>query len=484
MTALKPATPRGGDPEAGDPKAGLLKGGARTALLDAARTALIAGEGDAEMAAIARGARLSTGLAYHHFGSKAGLLAAVVEDYYARCAAIANARYDAASWKGREQARTAAVLAFQLDDPFTATLMGPLGRTPAVTAAEAACTARLIERGAANIDNGQRSGELPAGLDPMLTGLLAWRVALVRLRRRGVGGGAGPTPAARRRLDLHRRRAGQGAAGADKYREARAMTTGETRLTVKSQEHLYGGPAGRFKQKRTDAPAPQEQALEVFDRHGYVVLKGLLDTQTLGALKQDLHACLGPAGRNSFEGFKTRRAYALPAKPARLGVLAAHPAIMGFLKARLHDQPLLSAFLAINIGPGEAGQIAHHDDGFCQAPRPGPMQGLSVIWAIDPFTAETVATRVWPGSHTWASGREPGSDDPSARALMEPGDAIVFHGGFWHAGGANSTKDRYRLAVTVQYCAPWLRTHENMSLSVSPGIVAQLQDALPSLLGY
>ncbi len=262
------------------------------------------------------------------------------------------------------------------------------------------------------------------------------------------------------------------------------MTTSERRLTVKSQKDLYEDLAGRFKQRRVDAPAPPARALEAFDRDGYVVLKGLLDRQTLGALKQDLHACLGPAGRNSFEGFKTQRAYALLAKSARLGVLAAHPAIMGFLKARLHDQPLLSAFLAINIGPGEAEQIAHHDDGFYQAPRPGPMQGLSVIWALDPFTTETGATRVWPGSHTWAPGREPGSDDPSAQALMEPGDAIVFHGGLWHAGGANSTADRYRLAVTAQFCAPWLRTQENMSLSVPPEIVAQLQDPLPSLLGY
>ncbi len=170
MTASKRAAPQSANAEAGGQKARLLKGGARAALLDAARTALIAGEGDAEMAAIARGAGLSTGLAYHHFGSKAGLIAAVVEDYYARYAAIANARYDGASWMEREQRRTAAVLAFQLDDPFTATLLGPLGRTPAVTAAEAACTARLIERGAANIDNGQRAGELPAGLDPMLAG--------------------------------------------------------------------------------------------------------------------------------------------------------------------------------------------------------------------------------------------------------------------------------------------------------------------------
>jgi ectoine hydroxylase-related dioxygenase (phytanoyl-CoA dioxygenase family) len=257
------------------------------------------------------------------------------------------------------------------------------------------------------------------------------------------------------------------------------------RLVLRRQEDLYRGDlAGRHKQIGLEARAPDADALEAFDRDGYVVLKGLLTGDRLEELKAVLHTCLGPEGRNSFEGFKTQRAYALLAKSARLGAFAAHPAILGFLKARLHDQPLLSAFLAINIGPGEAEQIAHHDDGFYLAPRPGPLQGLSVIWAVDPFTAETGATRVWPGSHRWPAGRSPGPDDRSHQALMEPGDAIVFHGGLWHAGGANTTADQYRLAVTAQYCAPWLRTQENMSLAVPPEIVAELEEPLPSLLGY
>jgi ectoine hydroxylase-related dioxygenase (phytanoyl-CoA dioxygenase family) len=66
---------------------------------------------------------------------------------------------------------------------------------------------------------------------------------------------------------------------------------------------------------------------------------------------------------------------------------------------------------------------------------------------------------------------------------MDPGDALVFHGGFWHAGGENGTRTG-RLALTAQYCVPWLRTQENMSLAVPPDIVADLAEPLPSLLGY
>ncbi|WP_050625577.1 TetR/AcrR family transcriptional regulator [Bradyrhizobium viridifuturi] len=58
--------------------------GTRDRLLAAAQQELIEGHGHLEMQAVAKRARVSVGLAYHHFGSKAGLIAAVVEDFYQR----------------------------------------------------------------------------------------------------------------------------------------------------------------------------------------------------------------------------------------------------------------------------------------------------------------------------------------------------------------------------------------------------------------
>ena len=52
--------------------------GTRERLLSAAQEELIEGQGHLEMQAVARRAQVSVGLAYHHFGSKAGLIAAVV----------------------------------------------------------------------------------------------------------------------------------------------------------------------------------------------------------------------------------------------------------------------------------------------------------------------------------------------------------------------------------------------------------------------
>jgi AcrR family transcriptional regulator len=107
-------------------------------------------------------------LAYHHFGSKDGLVAAVVEEFYARYGQIANTHFRGETWSDREIQRVSAVTRFLLEEPFTATLYGPLGRSSAVVNAEAACMADLIERGALNIAQGQADGDLPRQTDPRL----------------------------------------------------------------------------------------------------------------------------------------------------------------------------------------------------------------------------------------------------------------------------------------------------------------------------
>ncbi len=149
---------------------GSKKSSTRQTLLKAARESLMAGEGAAEMGEIAKRAGVSVGLAYHHFGSKAGLIAAVVEDFYARYTETVNARFGGARWVDRERARTAALVDFFLDEPFARTLLGPLGRSPEVVNAEASCMASMVELGARNIAMGQASGELDAGMDPALAG--------------------------------------------------------------------------------------------------------------------------------------------------------------------------------------------------------------------------------------------------------------------------------------------------------------------------
>lgn len=145
--------------------------GASERLIRAAQEELIQSHGLLEMQAVAKRAKVSTGLAYHHFGSKAGLIAAVVEGFYNRLeeAAFSPSKLVAPDWAGREKERIAAYISFHYDHPFAPLVVGPLSRAPEVLDVEQAFTRRQLAAGAYNLRAGQRDGVIPRGLDPRLT---------------------------------------------------------------------------------------------------------------------------------------------------------------------------------------------------------------------------------------------------------------------------------------------------------------------------
>ena len=66
---------------------------------------------------------------------------------------------------------------------------------------------------------------------------------------------------------------------------------------------------------------------------------------------------------------------------------------------------------------------------------------------------------------------------------MPAGSVVFYPGTFWHGGGANKTADA-RMAVTCQYCQPWLRQQENYSLSISREVVREVSEDIRRMLGY
>jgi AcrR family transcriptional regulator len=140
-------------------------------LIGAAEEELIQGQGFLEMQAVAKRAKVSVGLAYHHFGSKAGLIAAVVEGFYNRLedVAFSPTKLISPDWAGREKERIAAYISFHYDHPFAPLVVGALSRAPEVLDVEQAFTRRQLIAGAYNIRAGQRDGVIPADLDPRLT---------------------------------------------------------------------------------------------------------------------------------------------------------------------------------------------------------------------------------------------------------------------------------------------------------------------------
>ncbi len=245
--------------------------------------------------------------------------------------------------------------------------------------------------------------------------------------------------------------------------------------------------AGRY--KRTHSTGYEDIAAEVIEadftalmRDGYVILESLLDEQTIAAFHQAVTPLLGDTGRNSFEGALTQRVYDVFSKARVLDSLAEHPRVLALLDRLFMPNYLLSQAQVINILPGSAAQLLHHDDSSYPIPRPRAPLGAATIWALDDFTKDNGATVVVPGSHTWGQGRQPTADEVIP-CVMPAGSAVLFLGTLWHGGGENRSS-RARLAATCQYCEPWLRQQENFLLEVAPELAASLSENLRRMIGY
>ena len=143
----------------------------REKLVRTAEKELIQRHGHLEMQAVAKRAQVSVGLAYHHFGSKAGLIAAVVEAFYSRLDEVAFKGFKAPSegWADREKQRIASYIAFHYDHPFAPLVIGALSRAPEVLDVERAFTNRQLAGGALMIAAAQRDGFVLNHINPHLT---------------------------------------------------------------------------------------------------------------------------------------------------------------------------------------------------------------------------------------------------------------------------------------------------------------------------
>jgi ectoine hydroxylase-related dioxygenase (phytanoyl-CoA dioxygenase family) len=156
--------------------------------------------------------------------------------------------------------------------------------------------------------------------------------------------------------------------------------------------------------------------------------------------------------------------------------------VLALLDRLFEPNYLLSQLQVINILPGENSQLLHYDDAFYPFPRPRPPLGAATVWAIDAFTETNGATVVLPGSHDW-DGRRPTDVDALTTAEMPAGSCVFFVGTLWHGGGANRS-DAARLAVTAQYCQPWLRPQEAFTLSTSRDTARVVSEDIRRMLGY
>jgi ectoine hydroxylase-related dioxygenase (phytanoyl-CoA dioxygenase family) len=221
-------------------------------------------------------------------------------------------------------------------------------------------------------------------------------------------------------------------------------------------------------------------------RDGYAIAEALISPREVAEIKAALAPWLRgeKMGRNDFEGYRSERVYALLAKAPPVAGIVEHPVVLEVLDQLLTAHYRLSACLAIQVHPGETAQGWHFDDAYVFLPRPRRMLGVSAIWAFDDFTRSNGATELIPGSHLWGPDEPPAPDDPRAvKVQMPAGSAVIFAGTTLHRGGAHCGAGP-RLAITPQYCEPWIRQIENMALAVPAERARGYSERIQELLGY
>ncbi len=212
---------------------------------------------------------------------------------------------------------------------------------------------------------------------------------------------------------------------------------------------------------RIPASAPTEHVVAALREQGAVIVEGVLSPDLLARFNAEIDPILErvsperPYLNTALDFFYGNRVRQITGVASRSRIFAeevlCHPfygavcdAILGPSCARYQ----LNVAQVMDRGPGAEQQLLHRDeDVWVHLPRPHPeVQVASVIALVD-FSAELGATVVAPGSHRWERGRQPQAGE-LACAEMPAGSAVVYLGSTIHAGGQNSTADRWRRAAS------------------------------------
>jgi ectoine hydroxylase-related dioxygenase (phytanoyl-CoA dioxygenase family) len=165
--------------------------------------------------------------------------------------------------------------------------------------------------------------------------------------------------------------------------------------------------------------------------------------------------------------------------------LLEHSAALTLATHLLGQKIRLSEFFATIPGPGSATTGMLADQGYVTPPWPAWALALTIVWAIDPFTADNGAPRVMPDSLGYGHGPEWGLDYPEAMPVICPaGSIIAMDGRIWHQTGPNTTKDAHRIGLSACYVRPFILPRAEWRDLVPPPMRDTLSPGLREMLGF
>jgi ectoine hydroxylase-related dioxygenase (phytanoyl-CoA dioxygenase family) len=237
---------------------------------------------------------------------------------------------------------------------------------------------------------------------------------------------------------------------------------------------------------------------QIIKQDGGVIIKGLFK-EVVDAFNDELNPVVqnwsegvkGTEWMEEFAGRKTKRVTQLVArsKVFREKMLD-NPTMLSYIDTMMletSDSYWMNAAQVIELQPGEKAQFLHRDMENYPALRQfgptAPEVMCNCLVALSEYTEEMGATRVLPGSHTWADFEDRGNPDQTIPVVMEKGDALIFSGKLLHGGGANVSNKRRR-ALALAFCPGWLVPEEAYPFVIPLDIARTLSPRAQQLTGF
>ena len=194
----------------------------------------------------------------------------------------------------------------------------------------------------------------------------------------------------------------------------------------------------------------QEAKIQL-DDEGYCVLEDQIDAHEADCLNRRARSLMEPTQAQdkylSLEG----SLYLIP----ELAPLCIHPSILELAETVLGENFILANNVAMKwCKPGAGAGGLHVDWPLPGVPQPWPISptGLAAFWMLTDFTAKNGATAVIPFSHHTRRGPTTNRTYPlEIPVIGKKGSVLVFVNGLWHRSGANTTRNRNRMAASVFY---------------------------------
>jgi ectoine hydroxylase-related dioxygenase (phytanoyl-CoA dioxygenase family) len=261
---------------------------------------------------------------------------------------------------------------------------------------------------------------------------------------------------------------------------------------------------------RVGADIDAVELADLVDEHGGAVIENLISADEVARIKAEITPLVdtSPPGQDEFEGKRTTRTGGIIAGSAAVRDAISNPLILAAVGDIFGDDTTFQVNQGqlIAIGPGESAQPIHRDQWlYGHFPFPDGYDAIiQTMWALTPFTAENGGTLYVPGSHRLPEltqvvrrGRRDRLDyamnsapetmrfrpEDATPVEMEAGSVMVWTGKLYHGGGANNS-DEIRWGMNVGYTRGWIRPEETQYLSVSPEVLAELDDDMARLLGW